>query len=145
MADPGRFQGPGGLVTQLDSPCASMSQIARAPLPHPHHRRDELWLYLLGWARSYRGSAARLPIVGRRLVVICWIFEPGIYGEAGCVRRFEWRRPRREAHAFEDAARNRRLGDRSNHPHRMAAFDTPGTNPNVQLEGRSLSCRVIDV
>ncbi len=87
MADPGRFQGPGGLVTLLDSPCGSMSQIARAPLPHPHHRRDELWLYLLDWARSYRCSAARLPIIGRRLVVICGLFEPGVRSQAGCARR----------------------------------------------------------
>jgi hypothetical protein len=28
---------------------------------------------------------------------------------------------------------------------RLAAFDTPGIIPNAQLEGRSLSCRVIDV
>ena len=28
---------------------------------------------------------------------------------------------------------------------RLATFDTPGINPTEQLEGRSLSCRVIDV
>ena len=127
LTRPGTISRPGSLVTLLDSPCGSMIQIARAPLPHPHHHRDELWLYLLDWARSYRCSAARLPIIGRRLVVICGLFEPGICGETGRVRQFEWRRPRREAHALEDVARNRRLSDRGDHPHRVAAASTPNT------------------